>query len=131
MHENIARYNDAQDPERAAVCAKLAEEIDGVLREAESKLWHGGPVWFLDGNPIVGYWVRKIGVTLLFWSGQSFATPGLEPEGKFQAAEKKYLTLGDVKVTVLRKWLRESRTIQWDYQNLVKRRGTLLKLGDW
>ncbi|MBK8979795.1 MAG: DUF1801 domain-containing protein [Planctomycetes bacterium] len=131
MHEDICNYNAAQDPERGATCAKLATEIDAVLHEAESKIWHRGPVWFLDGNPIVGYQVRKQSVCLLFWSGQSFDEPGLEPEGKFQAAETHYERAAEIRVTHLRRWLKKARRIQWDYKNLAKRRGVLEKLGDW
>lgn len=110
------------------MCELLKEEIDRALPKAESKIWHGSPVWFLDGNPIVGYHKLKEGVRLLFWSGQSFEAQGLEPEGSFKAAEKRYLAPGDVKVTPLRRWLSQSKRIQWDYKNIVKRRGVLLRL---
>lgn len=32
---------------------------------------------------------------------------------------------------LLKRWLRKSLTIQWDYKNIVKRRGVLEKIGDW
>lgn len=131
MDASIEAYNRAQDEAAAPVCAKLALEIDRALTSATSKVWHGGPVWFLEGNPVVGYWVRKGGVQLLFWSGQSFDEPGLEPEGKFKAAQRRYGAAKDVKVGELRRWLRAARTIQWDYKNIAKRRGQLEKLGDW
>ena len=51
-------------------------------------MWHAHPVWFLDGNPVVGYSKLKDCVRLLFCSGQSFAQPGLKPEGKFKAAAR-------------------------------------------
>jgi hypothetical protein len=131
MDLTISRYNEAQVGEQAEVCAALAAVIDSALPKAESKVWHGGPVWFLQGNPIVGYWVRKSGTQLLFWSGQSFEEPGLEPEGKFKAAQVKYETVSQIKPTPLKRWLRKSKTIQWDYKNIVKRRGVLEKLGEW
>ena len=99
--------------------------------KAESKVWHGGPVWFIEGNPVVGYWVRKKGVQLLFWSGQSFDEPGLEPEGTFKASHVHYTSVDDIRTTVLARWLRKAKKIQWDYKNIVKRRGALEKLGDW
>ena len=86
------------------------------------------PVWFLKGNPIVGYRKLKGGVRLLFWSGQSFEEEGLTAEGKFKAAEARYVSLSDVKVTPLRRWLKASREIQWDYKNIVKRRGVLERI---
>ena len=95
------------------------------------KVWHGGPVWFLDENPVVGYWVRKKTVQLLFWSGQSFDEPGLEPEGKFKAAHVHYDDESEIDAKALKRWLRKAKTIQWDYKNIVKRRGVLEKLGDW
>ncbi|EYF04794.1 DUF1801 domain-containing protein [Chondromyces apiculatus] len=131
MKHPIDDYNDAQEPSRRAICAALAARINEALPKAESKVWHGGPVWFLAGNPVVGYWVRKSAVQLLFWSGQSFDEPGLEPEGKFKAAHVHYDDVSEVDPKALERWLRKAETIQWDYKNIVKRRGVLEKLGDW
>lgn len=131
MTDAIDEYNDSQAPEAKQICRALAARIDRGLAKAEKKIWHGGPVWFLDGNPIVGYWVRKNAVQLLFWSGQSFDEPELEPEGKFKAAHVHYQTAADVKLTRLAGWLRKAKKIQWDYKNIVKRRGVLEKIGDW
>lgn len=131
MHDEIHQYNGAQRSPSREICDVLAGAIDAGLKGAESKVWHGGPVWFLDGNPVVGYWVRKSHVQLLFWSGQSFEEPGLKPEGKFKAAEVRVTDAAQLKASDLRRWLRKSRSIQWDYKNLVKRRGVLEKLGAW
>jgi hypothetical protein len=127
----IDDYNQAQSAEYEPICTRLAELIGQGLKGGEGKVWHGGPVWFLEGNPIVGYWVRKKGVGLLFWSGQSFDEPGLEKEGKFKAAQKVYQTLADIDEKALKRWLKKGKAIQWDYQNIVKRKGVLEKLGDW
>lgn len=124
---DIPSYNAGQTPEDRAVCDLLQKELGAALG-AESKLWHGHPVWFLDGNPIAGYAKRKHGVTLLFWSGRSFDEPALLPEGTFQAAEAKYGTVADVDIVSLRRWLAKAREIQWDYRNIVKRRGVLVRL---
>jgi hypothetical protein len=124
MNEDVFQYNRAQSPEDRQTCELLAQEIDDALPEAENKVWHAHPVWFLDGNPVVGYSRLKGGIRLLFWSGQSFATPGLKPEGKFKAAA----SLDDVSKLALRSWLAECRKIQWDYKNIVRRRGTLERL---
>ncbi len=131
MHEDIQKYNDAQPMDSREICCALAEAIDAGLEAAESKVWHGAPVWFIGGNPIVGYWVRKAHVQLHFWSGQSFEEPGLKPEGKFKAAELRITDPAQIKPRDLKRWLRKARTIQWDYKNIVKRRGVLEKLGDW
>lgn len=121
-------YNASRDAGDRAICERLAHEISRALPEAENRVWHAHPVWFLDGNPIVGYSTLKGCVRLLFWSGQGFASEGLTPEGKFKAAEARYATVDDVKVTHLRRWLKESRRIQWDYKNIVRRRGRLERL---
>ncbi|MFM2415082.1 MAG: hypothetical protein RI911_775 [Candidatus Parcubacteria bacterium] len=128
MPPDILAYNKKLTKSDQAVAALLMKEFSSVLQGAECKVWHGHPVWFLDGNPIVGYHRLKDSVRVLFWSGQSFKTPGLAHEGSFKAAEIRYTTLADVKVTVLRKWLRESRVIQWDYKNIVKKKGKLDQL---
>lgn len=128
MHKDISLYNRAQDTTSKAICTALAKAIDAGLPKAESKIWHRTAVWFLDENPIVGYSVRKVGVQLLFWSGQSFDEPDLEDEGSFKAAEKKYMDVKDIKVGELKRWLKKAKTIQWDYKNIVKRKGKLVKL---
>ena len=128
MNSEISTYNSKQEGESRAICELLAETIQNNLAGASSKVWHGAPVWFINDNPVVGYWVRKDNVRLLFWSGQSFDEPGLTAEGTFKAAEAKFSTVGDVDAEQIKKWLSKSETIQWDYKNIVKRRGELVRL---
>lgn len=128
MHTDIAAYNRYQDKNWKSICTQLAKEIDAGLPKAESKVWHGHPVWFLEGNPVAGYAVRKGYVNLLFWSGQSFEEPGLSPEGSFKAAEKRYVTKEEINSRDLKRWLKKAKAIQWDYKNIVKRKGKLVLL---
>ncbi|MDX1675320.1 MAG: DUF1801 domain-containing protein [Longimicrobiales bacterium] len=128
MHPDIEEFNAAQEPEETRICEALAEVIDEGLPEAESRIWHGHPVWFLDGNPIVGYSRLKDCVRLLFWSGQSFDEPGLTPQGSFKAAEVRYTAADQIDRPALEAWLGTARTIQWDYKNIVKRKGRLERL---
>jgi hypothetical protein len=93
MHPDTATYNQSLPSDEAAICQRLAEAIDDVLPEAENKIWHAHPVWFQDGNPVVGYSKLKRCVRLLFWSGQSFDEPALTPEGSFKAAEARYTAI--------------------------------------
>jgi uncharacterized protein YdhG (YjbR/CyaY superfamily) len=125
MNKDIQAYHKALSEEDKAIADLLYETISTVLPEAENKIWHRHPVWFLEGNPIVGYSKLKDSVRLLFWSGQSFEEPKLLPEGTFKAAEARYKTVKDVSTTNLKRWLKKSKTIQWDYKNLVKRKGKL------
>ena len=125
MNKEIEIYNNAQENEPKAICNLLAKEIQTGLPKSESKVWHGSPVWFLDDNPITGYAVRKRGIQLLFWSGQSFDEPDLKPEGSFKAAEVYYTTRDHVNTDDLKRWLEKAQRIQWDYKNIVKRRGVL------
>lgn len=129
MHADTRKYNEAQAAEDRAICDLLAELIERGLPEAENKIWHAHPVWFLNGNPIVGYSRLKSCVRLLFWSGQSFTEDGLAAEGSFKAAEARYTSVGQVDAAKLARWLAEARDIQWDYRNLVRRRGRLERLG--
>ena len=128
MHEQTLQYNNTQSVEDRRICELLAQEIERALPEAENKVWHAHPVWFLNANPVVGYSKLKDSVRLLFWSGQSFLTPGLEAEGKFKAAEARYTSADQVDENALRNWLAESSDIQWDYKNLVRRKGKLERL---
>ena len=65
---------------------------------------------------------------LLFWSGQSFDEPNLHPEGSFKAAEARYTDVDEINVKELKRWLTKSKKIQWDYKNIVKRKGKLERL---
>lgn len=128
MHADTRTYNAALSPADRKTCDLLAKEIDRALPDAENKVWHAHPVWFLDGNPIVGYSRLKDGVRLLFWSGQSFAEKGLRKEGSFKAAEARYASAGEVDTEKLGRWLAEARHVQWDYRNIVRRKGRLVRL---
>ena len=128
MEKTITDYNNSQAESDKAICDLLYYEINRNLPEAESKIWHAHPVWFLDGNPIAGYSKLKGSVRLLFWSGQSFGEPGLDKEGSFKAAEKRYITVEEVNANDLARWLMKARNIQWDYKNIVKRKGILERL---
>lgn len=127
-HPDTRKYNQALEPTDRKICNLLASEIDRGLSEAENKIWHGHPVWFLDGNPIVGYSKLKNYVRLLFWSGQSFEEEGLKSEGKFKAAEARYTAAKEVNTEDLARWLSKARDIQWDYGNIVRRKGRLERL---
>lgn len=128
IHREILAYNKSQLKEDRAICSLLAEEISSHLPDAENKIWHRHPVWFLNGNPIVGYSKLKDAVRLLFWSGQSFEEAKLLPEGSFKAAEARYNSVEEINTRDLKRWLRKARKIQWDYKNIVKRRGVLERL---
>jgi hypothetical protein len=128
MNKDIQAYNNAQSKEDKEICDLLSSTIDRHLPEAENKIWHAHPVWFLNGNPIVGYSKLKSCIRLLFWSGQSFEEEGLQKEGSFKAAEARYTSLSEVNTKELAGWLKKSKTIQWDYKNLIKRKGVLERL---
>ena len=53
---------------------------------------------------------------------------GLTKEGSFKAAEARYTATDQVDVTRLRRWLAKARDIQWDYKNIVRRKGRLERL---
>jgi hypothetical protein len=88
MNPDIDAYNQVQEAlEERLICETLAMTIDRLLPEAECKIWHRHPVWFLDGNPTVGYSKQKAGIRLMFWSGASFDEEKLQPgTGKFKDA---------------------------------------------
>lgn len=128
MHKDITAYNKKQTSPWKEICEVLAKEIDAGLPQADSKVWHAHPVWFLDGNPIVGYSKLKDSVRLLFWSGQSFDEPELQKEGSFKAAEARYTDVSQIDLDALHRWLQKAIEIQWDYKNIVKRKGKLEKI---
>ncbi len=128
MHPDTQKYNATQQPEDRQICEVLAHEIDNLLPEADNKIWHAHPVWFLAGNPVVGYSKLKNCVRLLFWSGQSFEEEGLKNEGSFKAAEARYTSVAQINKEDLQRWLTKARDIQWDYKNIVRRKGQLERL---
>ena len=128
MQPDTAKYNKALASGDREICDLLAREIDRSLSEAENKIWHSHPVWFLDGNPVVGYGKVKDCVRLLFWSGQTFEEDTLKKEGSFKAAEVRYTSTDQINSEDLKRWLAKAREIQWDYKNIVRRKGRLERL---
>lgn len=129
MNPDISAYADKLQAGEKAICDTLATMIDRNLPGAESKIWHGHPVWFLAGNPIVGYSLQKKGVRLMFWSGADFEESALNVlGGKFRDASIFYTNAEAIDETDMKLWLKKSVEIQWDYKNIVKRKGKLERL---
>ena len=129
LDPNILKYNDTREPRDKDICDLLAHEIDRGLPRAESKIWHAHPVGFLDGNPIVGYSKQNRGIRLMFWSGADFDEVGLNILGKkFKDASVFYTVATEINKTTLRRWLKKAKVIQWDYKNIVRRKGKLERL---
>jgi hypothetical protein len=128
MNQDIVSYCAAFSEADEQICERLATLIEQQLPQAKGKIWHGSPVWFLDDNPIVGVSKRKDNVQLLFWSGQSFEEPGLSPAGKHKAAEAVYTDVAQIDPARIAVWLHKAEQIQWDYKNIVKRNGELIRL---
>ena len=72
MKEEIATYISLLDENYQEIANQLFETIEANLVSTENKIWHRHPVWFIDGNPIVGFDKLKNGLRLMFWSGASF-----------------------------------------------------------
>lgn len=129
MNVDIQTYNNSQSTGDKLICDVLAEQINLHLPGAENKIWHAHPVWFLEENPIVGYSKQKKGIRLLFWSGKSFEETKLNALGaKFQDASIFYNLVNEIDITDLKTWLEKAKEIQWDYKNIVKRKGVLKRL---
>jgi uncharacterized protein YdhG (YjbR/CyaY superfamily) len=126
---DIITYNNLQNPVDKEICDLLFDTINKELTNAESKIWHAHPVWFLEGNPIVGYSKQKKGIRLMFWSGADFDEENLTIKGlKFKDASIFYNHLSEIDKEDLIRWLKKSAEIQWDYKNIVKRKGKLERL---
>lgn len=129
INPDILDYNDKQSDSDQEICASLSKIIDLELKDSENKIWHAHPVWFLEGNPIVGYSKQKKGIRLMFWSGKSFSEEKLNVEGgKFQDASVFFNDKTEIDEVDLKRWLGKSIEIQWDYKNIVKRKGELVRL---
>ena len=129
MNPEILTYNQQFSSDDREIVEKLAKIINENIPEAENKIWHSHPVWFLEGNPIVGYSKQKAGIRLMFWSGKSFEDEKLNIlGGKFQDASIFFNSVEEINENDLKNWLQKSREIQWDYKNIVKRKGQILRL---
>jgi uncharacterized protein YdhG (YjbR/CyaY superfamily) len=129
MKSEILTYNQQFSSDDREIVEKLAKIINENLPEAENKIWHSHPVWFLEGNPIVGFSKQKAGIRLMFWSGKSFEEDKLNIlGGKFQDASVFFNSVEEINENDLKNWLQKSREIQWDYKNIVKRKGQILRL---
>lgn len=129
MTTEIQAYNDSIVAVEREICNVLSSEINRSMPDAESKIWHAHPVWFLDGNPIVGYSKLKGGIRLMFWSGADFDETALKVNtGKFKDASVTYTSVAEIVMDDIVRWLEKARLIQWDYKNIVKRKGVLLRL---
>ncbi len=129
ISKDILSYNSKQTAKDKSICGLLAKEITRNLSGSENKLWHGHPVWFLDGNPIVGYSKQKNGIRLMFWSGADFEEEKLNVRGgKFKDASIFFNNVTEINTKDLKRWLKKSKEIQWDYKNIVKRKGKLIRI---
>ena len=129
MNADIKAYNNNLESSDKDICNLLAATIDNILTEADSKIWHAHPVWFLNDNPTVGYSKQKKGLRLMFWSGADFGVTDLTVRGeKFKDASIFYTSVSEIDTEKLQQWLEKSKTIQWDYKNIVKRKGKLERL---
>lgn len=129
MNSEVVAYNNKQIEPDKEICNLLAVAIDAAYKDAENKIWHAHPVWFLEGNPIVGYSKLKSGIRLLFWSGVEFDEPELKPgSGKFKDASLTFTKLDEIDLKLLKRCLKKGREIQYDYKNIVKKKGKLERL---
>jgi len=129
VNSEIKAYNNSLSDKEVEIAELLVSHINNSLPNAENKIWHRHPVWFLNGNPIVGYSKLKSGIRLMFWSGMGFDEEALQPgTGKFKDASITYTSVDEINAKDLKRWLKKSNEVQWDYKNIVKRKGKLVKL---
>jgi hypothetical protein len=112
--DEIAAYSEAQSPPFRAMCDALRTLIDASIAKATSKVWHGSPVWFIDDNPVIGYCASAKSVKLLFWNGQALDEPGLQPVGKYGAAQVVFTDENDIDSTLIRRWLKKAKSDVFD-----------------
>lgn len=129
MNKETIAYNEAQLGEEKAMCKQLSSILSDLLPDAKNKIWHKHPVWFLEDNPIVGYSKLKAGIRLMFWSGASFEEDKLKiGTGKFKDASILYTLKEQIDRDDIKRWVEKGRLIQWDYKNIYKRKGKLIRL---
>lgn len=129
MEKTIQNFHQEFSIVEQEICNTLHELINKELKEASSKIWHSHPVWFINDNPIVGYSKEKKGIRLMFWSGADFEEDVLIVKGgKFKDASVFFNSVDEINKAAIKRCLIKSREIQWDYKNIVKRKGKLEKI---
>ncbi|MBI4979615.1 MAG: DUF1801 domain-containing protein [Spirochaetes bacterium] len=121
----IRAYSGRQSGDVSAVCEALRTIIMKSMPKDTGRIYYSMPAWFIDGNPVVAYRAASKHVLVLFWSGQSFKTPGLTPAGKFKAAEIRYKNVEAIDNRLLRAWLRESKKVMWNYRDIRANNGRM------
>jgi hypothetical protein len=117
---SIATYAQAQPPAFRMICEVLHAMLTKDLPKASARVWHGGPVWFIADNPVVGYSATAKTVNLLFWNGQAFAEPDLKPVGKYRAAQAVFKEAAEIDPKVIRRWLKKAREDVFDSNAFFK-----------
>ncbi len=129
MNDDISSYNNGLFETDKTICNILRQEIDQALPESTSKIWHGAPVWFINGNPTVGYSKLKDSVRLMFWSGADFEEKDLKlGSGKFKDAHIDYTSANQISTTDITRYIEKSKVIQWNYKDIIKHKGKLERL---
>ena len=68
-------------------------------------------------------------IRLMVWSGASFDEDKLNPgTGKFKDASVIYTDADKINLKDLKRWIKKSKTLQWDYKNVAKRKGKLVRI---
>lgn len=93
------------------ICSFLAKELDIELTSCEGRIYQGSPVWFLNGNPVVGYSKQDCGIRLLFWNGQTFNEELLVAQGIFKA-EFCFTKISEINFMDLNRWIHKISAIQ-------------------
>ena len=116
----IDSYHKQFEPTVKKIMLQLKAELDAGLGEANCKLYHGAPVWFVGENPVAGYSLNSRGVCLLFWNGQNFNSAKLHRVGKFFAAELRFHSVEEINPKELKSLIAKSRKLVWDSAQHIK-----------
>ena len=104
MKKEIKEYNDKQTSGDKEICNLLATIISKEMEAADNKIQYSHPVWFLVGNPIVGYSKQKAGIKLMFWSVADFEEEYLNAIGeKFKDAFIFYNNVSEIVIEDLKR----------------------------
>jgi hypothetical protein len=112
--DSIDEYQKHLPDDQQRIMSTLRRELDAVLGQQNSRIWHKAPVWFVGENPVAGYSVNSRGVCLLFWNGQAFGEASLHPIGKFHAAELRFVPRAELPVSLIRRLARRAKSEVWD-----------------
>jgi len=86
----------------------LVPILDTGATDAVGRVWHGHPVWLIDGTPVAGFKAYPKYVTFMIWGGQLLADESGRLERGARMGTVKLASVDDVDRELFLEWLQQA-----------------------